>query len=234
MRADERKAALKRVGILAGLQDTAIAQIAQSCAWHDFEASQTIVSYQDDSSDVLFLLTGKARVITFSSDGIPVLFADLAAPTMFGEIAAIDGKPRSASVEALEPCVVASLPAREFERLLLREPGAAVETLRALTAEVRRLSERVFEFSTMVVQGRVQAELIRLAQDAGHSHGEAVLSPAPSLADIASRISTHREAVSRELSRLTTLGLLRREHGGLKIVDMGRLARLVHQAKGEV
>jgi DNA-binding MarR family transcriptional regulator len=85
----------------------------------------------------------------------------------------------------------------------------------------------------MVVQKRVQAELIRLAGAAGQTRGEAVLSPAPSLSDIADRISTHREAVSRELSRLTALGLVRRDSGDLRITDIARLTKLVNEAKGE-
>jgi predicted transcriptional regulator len=101
-----------------------------------------------------------------------------------------------------------------------------------MAAEVRRLSERVFEFSTMVVQNRVQAELVRLAAETGRTQGETVLSPAPSLSDIADRISTHREAVSRELSRLTGLGLIRREHGNLRLVDVALLNKLVSEAKG--
>ena len=64
-------------------------------------------------------------------------------------------------------------------------------------------------------------------------HGEALLSPAPSLSDIANRISTHREAVSRELSRLGSVGLLRRERGDLRITDIARLEMLVREAKGE-
>jgi CRP-like cAMP-binding protein len=151
---------------------------------------------------------------------------------MFGEIATIDRQPRSASVEALEFCTICSLSARGFEQLILRERTVAIAALRHMAAEVRRLSERVFEFSTMVVQNRVQAELIRLAAEAGKTKGEVVLSPTPSLSDIADRISTHREAVSRELSRLGTLGLIRREHGDLKIMDLERLNRLVTEAKG--
>jgi CRP-like cAMP-binding protein len=152
---------------------------------------------------------------------------------MFGEVAAIDRKPRSASVEALDTCTVASLSAAGFEALLVREPTVAVATLRHISAEVRRLSERVFEFSTMVVRNRIQAELVRLASEASASQGEAVLSPAPSLSDIAGRVSTHREAVSRELSRLVSIGLLRRDHGDLIVTSMSKLSRLVEEAKGE-
>lgn len=225
--------ALTRIPIFGGLSAHSLAHLAKSCRWHDYAAGAQIVGHQDAFSDVLFLLSGKARVIIYSAEGRAVVFADLVPATMFGEIAAIDGKPRSASVEAIEPCTVASLSAEQFEQVLTREPSVALATLRHVTAEVRRLSERVFEFSTMVVQNRVRAELVRLAREAPPSEGEVLLAPAPSLSDIANRISTHREAVSRELSRLTSLGILRREQGGLRITDIGALERLVDHAKGE-
>jgi CRP/FNR family cyclic AMP-dependent transcriptional regulator len=233
MRTQERAAHLKRIAILAGLSEEALMRLGQSCTWRDYGVGEQILGYQDPSTDVLFLVVGKARVIIYSAEGKAVVFVDLAPATMFGEIAAIDRKPRSASVEALDACTIASLPAADFEKLLLREPSVALATLRHMTAEVRRLSERVFEFSTMVVQNRIHAELIRLAGEAGRSNGEAVLAPAPSLSDIADRISTHREAVSRELSRLVSIGLLRREKGSLKITDVEKLAWLVQGAKGE-
>jgi CRP-like cAMP-binding protein len=233
MRLHERVAALSRVPILATLTAAALERVANNCSWRDYSVGEQIFGHQDDSTDVLFLAAGQARVIVYSAEGKAVVFVDLASGTMFGEIAAIDRKPRSASVEALELCTVAALPADEFEKLMIREPLVALATLRHLTAEVRRLSERVFEFSTMMVQNRIQAELVRLAGELGKTQGEAMLSPAPSLSDIASRISTHREAVSREISRLIALGLLRREHGDLRVTDIARLTKLVTEAKGE-
>ena len=228
----DRTAGLKRVPILAKLSDNALERVAHSCAWGQHESGEQILSFQDPSTRILFLLSGKARVVIYSSEGKAVVFRDLTAPTMFGEIAAIDRRPRSASVEALEPCTVASLSAESFERLMLEEPSVVLATLQHLTANVRRLSERVFEFSTLLVQNRVHAELLRLASEVS-GKDEVVLSPAPSLSDIAARISTHREAVSRELSRLTATGLLRREGVNLTITSVSKLAKLVHEAKGD-
>lgn len=233
MPAYEYAAELKRIAILAGLPEAALARVAQSCKWRRYDKGECILDYSDGSTDVLFLLVGKARVILYSAEGKAVIFVDLAPASMFGEIAAIDRNPRSASVEALEPCTVASLSAVEFEALLQREPSVAMAALRHMAAEVRRLSERVFEFSTMMVRNRIQAELIRLAVETGGSMDEVVLSPAPLLSDIADRISTHREAVSRELSRLVSIGLLRRAHGDLIVSSVSKLSRLVEEAKGE-
>jgi CRP-like cAMP-binding protein len=229
----ERIASLKRLPILAGLSDAAVARVAQSCQWGMHEAGEQIVGYQDPSTDVYFLLSGKARAIMYSAEGKAVIFVDLQPGTIFGEIAAIDRRPRSASIEALEPCTIASLSASRFEDLLLREPTVALATLRHVTADVRRLSERVFEFSTLAVQNRIHAELLRLAGESAQGHDTVLLSPAPSLSEVADRISTHREAISREISRLTATGLLRREGGSLRITDLKKLAELVHEAKGE-
>ncbi|MBT8447451.1 MAG: helix-turn-helix domain-containing protein, partial [Gammaproteobacteria bacterium] len=103
-----------------------------------------------------------------------------------------------------------------------------------LALQVRRLSERVIEFSTVGVNDRVHAELLRLAQDGRHDGAEIAISPAPTHADIASRVATHREAVTKELSRLTREGILRKEKGTLVITDLPRLQELVAGALGDL
>jgi CRP/FNR family cyclic AMP-dependent transcriptional regulator len=229
----QRLGALKRVPILAELSQTQLEHVAGTCKWQEYKTGEQILSYHAPSTDVFFLAAGKVRVMIYSAEGKAVVFTDLKPGAMFGEIAAIDRGARSAAVEAVEPCTVASLTASQFESLLLREPAVAVATLRHVAAEVRRLSERVLEFSTLVVQNRIHAELLRLSADTGQQHGQALLCPAPSLSDIANRISTHREAVSRELSRLGSVGLLRREGSDLRVTDIARLEKLVREAKGE-
>ena len=233
MHQSERLAALKGVPILAELSQARLEQVVGTCKWRDYDAGERIFGYHDPSTEVFFLAAGKVRVIIYSAEGKAVVFTDLKPGTMFGEISAIDHAPRSAGVEAVERSTIASLTALQFEHLLLEEPAVAVAALRHVTAEMRRLSERVLEFSTLVVQNRIHAELLRLAADARQENGQALLSPAPSLSDIASRISTHREAVSRELSRLASIGLLTREGGDLRLPDLARLEKLVREAKGE-
>jgi CRP/FNR family transcriptional regulator, cyclic AMP receptor protein len=233
MQLNDRVATLKQVPILSVLPGERVEDLARICKWRNYNAGEQILSYNDPSTEVFFLMAGRVRVIIYSGEGKAVLFTDLRPGAMFGEIAAIDREARSAGVDVVEPSTTASLTASQFESLLLREPTVAVATLRHVTAEVRRLSERVLEFSTLAVQNRIHAELLRLAAEARQQQGQALLSPAPSLSDIADRISTHREAVSRELSRLGSMGLLRREGNNLRITDVPRLERLVREAKGE-
>ena len=229
----ERLDALKRVPILAQLSGQRLELLAGTCKWQDYRDGAQILSYQDPSTDVFFVAAGMVRAIVYSQNGKAVVFTDLKPGEMFGEIAAIDRAPRSATIEAVERSTVASLTASQFESLLSTEPVVAMETLRHVASEVRRLSERVLEFSTLMVQDRIHAELLRLVSQAGQHAEQALLSPAPSLSDIANRISTHREAVSRELSRLGSIGLLRREGADLRITDVAGLEKLVRDAKGE-
>jgi CRP/FNR family transcriptional regulator, cyclic AMP receptor protein len=225
---------LKRVPVLAELPEAVIERISQACSWREVAPGSQILGYLEPSSDVCFLVAGKVRVIVYSFEGKAVVFGDLAAGAMFGEIAAVDGKPRSATVEALEACTVARLSSDQLESLLIEEPRLALAMLRHFAGDVRRLSDRVLEFSTLAVQNRIHAELLRLARAAaGADAHEALLSPAPSLSDIAGRISTHREAVSREISRLANSSLLRREGRDLRVADVRRLAALVAEAKGD-
>ncbi len=232
--ANRDELAFERVAVLAGMSASGREWLTTACSWHDRKAGSELLSYKDTSRDVFFLIVGRARVKIYGADGRSVVFHDLAAGEMFGELAAIDGGTRSASIEALEACRAASLKPEQFDLLLSREPSVARAVLRDLAGTVRRLSERVLEFSTLVVQNRIQAELLRLAlTSGGGTRPVTVLTPAPTLADIAGRVATHREAVSRELSRLATLGIVRREASGLAILNVERLAALVREAKGE-
>ena len=106
-------------------------------------------------------------------------------------------------------------------------PSFAESLLVHLVTQVRSLTERVFEFSTLAVRGRVRTELLRLARQRPAGDADTVvLSPAPKHAEIAHRISTHREAVTRELSRLEELGVIAREGRSLRIRDLAALKEL--------
>ena len=224
---------LKSVRLLAGLAPAPLERIAQRCRWTSHRAGETIIQQADRANDVYFLTEGKAKAVLFSAGGRAVAFRDIVAGDTFGELAALDGEPRSASIEAIEDCTLAAPTAADFWSVLDTEPEVRRRLFRQLVANVRSLSERVYEFSTLAVANRIQAELIRLAQGAIRGDGSALIAPNPKHADIASRVSTHREAVAREFSRLRDLGLIDRQTDALVIKDMTRLARMVAEATGE-
>jgi len=91
----------------------------------------------------------------------------------------------------------------------------------------------VFELSTLHVNNRIQAEVLRLASLAPREGTSVRIVPAPTHVEIASRVSTHREAVTREINRLSRLGIIERRGNTLLVKDVDRLAKIVHEATGE-
>jgi CRP/FNR family transcriptional regulator, cyclic AMP receptor protein len=85
----------------------------------------------------------------------------------------------------------------------------------------------------LAVNNRIQAEVLRLAKLAPREGKNARIVPAPTHVEIASRISTHREAVTRELNRLSRIGIIERQGGTLVVRDVDLLAAMVHAATGE-
>ena len=224
---------LKGIVIFAGLSPDSVERIERRCAWKRYAPGEPILDYLDKADDVFFLTLGEVRVTIYSSVGKAVSFREMAAGEIFGEFPAIDGGSRSASVEARTNCLIASMPGSTFRELLQSELGLAQALLPRMVKTIRALTTRVYEFSTLAVNNRIQAELLRLASLGPKDGKSARIVPAPTHVEIASRVSTHREAVTRELNRLSRIGIIERRGGTLLVKDVGRLAEMVHDATGE-
>jgi CRP/FNR family cyclic AMP-dependent transcriptional regulator len=223
---------LRKVAFFSELDEAAFRSLSDTCHRRKFQARELLIGHKDQSFDVLFLLTGLARVSIYSPGGRQVSFRDIVPGAIFGELSAIDGEPRSASVECVEACTAAIMPRQAFLKALGEHPAFMMAVMKHLTAQVRNLTARVFEFSTLAVRNRVQTELLRLAA-AVAAGNEAVLSPAPTHSEIASRISTHREAVTRELGWLEEKGFIAKEGRLLRVRDIAGLRKLVEEYSGE-
>jgi CRP-like cAMP-binding protein len=227
VKADQEK--LRAFAPFAKLGDEAFRALLGGCTQRDFGPRELIIGQQDQSHDVLFLIAGRARVNVYSPDGQRVSLREMAAGAMFGELSAIDGQTRSASVEAIESCSVAIMPRRVFLKALTDYPEFGLAVMGHVTRLVRKLTDRVFEFSTLVVRARVQAELLRMIEDLPQTRSELVLAPAPTHEEIASRVSTHREAVTRELAWLEAQGVVEKTGRTLKITNLDRLRNLARE-----
>jgi CRP-like cAMP-binding protein len=125
------------------------------------------------------------------------------------------------------------MPAGAFRELLRTEPAVAQALLVQFVTRIRALTTRVYEFSILAVKNRIQAELLRLASLGPREGKSARIVPAPTHVEIASRVSTHREAVTRELNRLARIGIIERRGGTLLVKNVEELAEMVHKATGE-
>jgi CRP/FNR family cyclic AMP-dependent transcriptional regulator len=221
------------IRIFRELAPDVVAPLSRRCSWRRYAPGQTILQYQDESRDVYFIVHGRVCAIYFSASGREVRFSDIAAGEIFGEFAAIDGEPRTADVVAVTDTLIASMSANQFWEVLRRHESVCAEILRRLTGIARKTQRRVVEFSTLPVRSRLHAELVRLAHTSTPVRNVAVISPAPTHAEIASRISTHREAVTRELNELARAKLIERRGNDLVIRDIAMLESMVEDIMDE-
>ncbi len=222
---------LASVEIFKDLGTDELAKIAKCCRRDSYPKGREFISYQDSSRDVYFIESGRVGITIFSQSGKEIGFRQLAAVDMLGDIAAIDGDARSASAVSLSDVALIRISASDFRELLVLMPSVNLRLLQRLTRLIRALSERVYEFSTLGVRNRIHAELLRLAKAHLTSASVANIHPAPTHAAIASQISTHREAVSREFSHLASEGLLEKRGRNLIVHDVPRLEQMVREVE---
>jgi CRP-like cAMP-binding protein len=211
---------------LATLCESDMGALAERWSVRSYQRHELIIAHGEGGRDVFFVLDGCARVTLFSANGREVAYRDIHPGDIFGELAAIDGKARSASVIAMEAMHAAILSAEAFRSLLDSHPLMSWALLKHLSGLLRRMTDRVFEFSTLMVRERVICELLRRADDMGLFEGGVTVIPVPRHLELAAAISTHREAVSREMSLLAKKGLIKRRGDNLVLRDRAALEAL--------
>ena len=222
---------LARCEAFRGLDGGEIDRLNTRCIWRRFDAGAEILGHQDDSADVYFVAAGTVRVYITSIQGRTTVFRDIEAGGYFGEMAAIDGGARSASVIARTNATIAKMPAAVFRELAMRHAPVCFHFLEQAVRQIRYLSERINELRTLDVRHRIYVELLRLARPAAAGAREAVISPPPVHQEIADRVDTRREAVARELKQLERDGLVARRRGALVVTDPALLAKMIEDAR---
>jgi CRP/FNR family cyclic AMP-dependent transcriptional regulator len=218
---------LRGIRLLECLDTPALEELAGSLEWRHCATGQQVITRNASDRDVYLVVGGRVQVVAFAASGKQITYREMGAGEHFGELSAIDGRARSADVIALEDSLLASMSPATFHALLERHEALRERMLFGLVAFVREMTDRVFELSTLGVRNRVHAELLRLARRAGVAGNVARICPAPRHGDIASRVSTYREQVTRELSSLTSQGVIAREGKCLVVLDVLLLETMV-------
>lgn len=215
---------LSRISVFSDLDQSELEAIAPLLTLQSFKRGETLIGQWDNSSSVYFLCEGSARATMYSPAGKEVSYQELQPGEMLGEIAALDNLPRSTHVIALTKGEALVLSSEDFNRLLVEYPSVAKASLLKMVGLVRFLCDRIFEYSTLSVGGRVKAELLRLAkQQAPQAKDTIVIENMPTHEELAGRLATHREAITRELGQLEKNGIIEKGRSRITILDMAAL-----------
>ena len=229
---------LAGIGLFKMLAPADRQAVERRCRWRTYAEGEQIIDRETDTQDVFFVVSGLTRVVNYSPGGREVSFDEIGEGGVFGELAAIDGRPRSAAVIARTETLTASLSSAAFREVLDASPPVANALLRRLAAVIRESTDRIMDLSTLGAHNRVYAELLRQAHEADpkafeRGANQARIHPMPVHSAIAARVSTARETVARVLGDLTRKGILERETDALRILDVNRLTEMVKEFRGD-
>jgi len=224
---------LAGIALLEGLEPRRLVDLELRCRWHRWDPGATIIDRQSEARDVYFVVAGQVRVVNFLPAGREIAFDEVAAGGHFGDLPALDGAPRSATVAALGETRTASIAPQTFLALLRDNPDIALRVTQGLPRIVHTATDRIMELSTLGAHNRVHAEILREARAAMTGDNTAAITPIPVHRDIAARASTTRETVARVLGNLSRQKLVTRERDALAVSDVAKLARLVEAVREE-
>jgi CRP-like cAMP-binding protein len=218
---------LEKIGLLRALDPKDREAFERRCQWRHAHPKEWLLEQNDIGTDIYFLSSGVVRVLITPSPDREVILCDIEAGGYFGEMAAIDGQPRSAGILAITDATIARMPAPVFREIIHNYPDVSEQLLKQLVARIRALDQRVNEFSSMDVKHRIYAELLRRSRPDATDKRQAVISPPPVHSDIASRVSTRREMVARELKALERSGMLTKRRGAFVLTNVPGLMQML-------
>ena len=215
---------LRRCALFAHVDDPGLTTLAGLMRPRRFRRNE-VIFHQDDIGDSLHIVVeGGVKIVLPSQEGDEAIIASLKPGDFFGELALLDGAPRSTTATALEATETLALPRDQFLRLLPEDPRLVTALLRALAGELRRLTGHVEELHFLDLSGRLTMRLVRLARDTDPAaSGRVELNWPFTQSDLAAMIGGTRQSVNKLLSGLVEDGLLEIDRETLVIRDLARL-----------
>jgi CRP-like cAMP-binding protein len=226
MKAEQAASLLARTSLFAGLDEAELLRLG-ACARRRTYRKGEYIFHQGDSGDAVFVLTdGRVKVIFASKDGDEMILATLQPPNIFGELALIDGGPRSASIQTLEPTTVLTLTRATLLELMSRQPAVTDLILRSLGRLVRIMIAQASDLVFMGLHGRVAKLLLNLIEDPAVPPNEQLsLDLKMTQSDLAAMVGGSRQSVNQILHQFERRGYLRLEGHRLIVKDLEALRR---------
>ena len=214
--------------LLRNLPEESISRLANAARRRTYRRGE-VVFHQGDPGDALhFLVEGRVKVVLDAESGDEAVIAILGPGDCFGELSLIDGEPRSATVEALEPVRTVSLARSDFIAFLHQSPAALDRLLASLAGMVRRANEGVADLVFLDLEGRLVKKLLELADAHGKQVDGAVEIEVPmTQEDLAAMIGATRASVNKLLGWYEDRGAIQRRGRRIAIFDADRLRRRI-------
>ncbi len=184
-----------------------------------FEPKTTILNEDDQGGSVYFILEGQVNITGYSSRGREIWYSKLGPGQSFGEMAALTGGVRSASVVAVKETTTAIISKTDFLSLLENNPDISMWLLRELVFRLDKTTNQLYERVALNMTMRMCSKILSLCAEMPNKDGEYPVFPNLVLAQMARQLNTDRENISRTISELVKEGVLRRDGRKLFVVN---------------
>lgn len=196
----------------------------------NFRAGEIIFRSDDPGESMMVVLSGRVKISTVSLDGREAILNFIDPGQVFGEVALLDGRPRTADATALQPTELFVLRRRELLPFLEARPALAIRVIEVLCAKLRHATRMVEDTMLLGSGARIARALLRLTEEHGKRRGPTIrLDLKLSQRDLGSYIGLARENVNRQLKLWRELGIVTIHDGYIMILDEAALRRVADE-----
>jgi len=200
---------LRNVSLFKGLNEEGLEALAELCFTREFAKESVIILAEEEGDALSIIEEGQVKVCISSEEGREVILSLLGPGAVFGELALLDGKPRSANVIATDDTSLVMLRRSDFQQLIYKTPQIAMALLAELARRLRRTDRQIEGLALLDVTSRISETLLQLADDQGKDTAEGIaIDSRPTHQELANMSGTTRETVSRALKRLEDQGYI--------------------------
>lgn len=202
----------------SGLPSGVLAGIEAGSRRRKAERGQLILERGEPGSSVLFVLSGHVLAVQWTQGGREIVYSEIAPGSAFGELSVLSGMPRSLSLYARTACVLLEVPGALLTGLMETQPQVRQAVIQGLVRRIHDLTDRVQELTSLDVEERLRAYLLRVSLEHGGLEPGHQMPDPPTHAEMANIIGANREAVSRVLARLSRAGIIESGRRYLRIL----------------
>jgi CRP/FNR family cyclic AMP-dependent transcriptional regulator len=220
---------LKQVSLFSSLSDSDIRELAAVVKRRIFRAGE-VIFHRDDPGQVLYVIKeGKVKICLISPDGQEISLVVFGKGECFGELALLDGLPRSADAIAMERAECYTLQRSDFHNAIMKNPTIAIQVMEVLSKRLRSTDQQVEDLIFLDVYGRVAKKLIELAD----SHGSRVddgtrIEVRLTQQELASMVGASRESVNKVIGYFTDKKYISTDRHRITIHHIDALRRRIY------
>jgi CRP-like cAMP-binding protein len=220
---------LSKIPIFLSFKPDELEGLAKLLREQRVEKGDVIFRKNSEGNALYFIKTGAVKIILPSVLGDERIVTVFSKGDFFGEMALLDGMPRSADAIAVEPSRLLVLNRNDFLRFLKNNGAVMVNLLSALSMRLRKTDELLRDTSFLSIRARFAKKLLALGEKFGLADGETVEIKATfSQKELADMVGATRESINKELRILREKGLIRLTENSIIICDINRLRRRMH------